>query len=185
MPARDPSEQPDDEAMRARLESLPRGLSPERNLWPGIARRIERRQGRLVVLRRVALGGALAAAASFALYTGRAPRDVLPVVPPTPSVALAPSASAPSVGPLFPGEADYTRAADALLVEFEKERASMPAETARVLDENLVVVNLAIAACRSALVGDPDDPELRSSLDLAYEEKLDLLRTAVELPTGS
>ena len=186
MPAHDPSERPEDEALRQKLEGLPRELAPERNLWPGIAHRIRRRQAPLVVLRRVALGGLVAAAASFAVYASRAPRHVFPVGPSPSSVAVVPALSSQSAPErLFPGEADYARAAEALLAEFENERPSLSPDTVRVFEENLAIVDRAIGTCKTALLDDPDDPELLESLDLAYEEKLELLRTAVELPTES
>jgi hypothetical protein len=174
------------DARADKLRDLPREVSPGRNLWPEIARRIERRRGRLALVRRAVPLVFVAAAASYLLYMSRAPREVLPATPPAVSVAVAP----PSVPPapeaaLFPGETEYVRAADALLAEFKSDRASLPEATVHVFDENLAIIDRAIEACRGALTDHPDDPELRASLELAYDEKLELLRTAVELSMGS
>jgi hypothetical protein len=101
---------------------------------------------------------------------------VLPVVPvhsasPAPEIRL-------------PGETEYARAALVLASELQERRPSFPSRDVTVLDENIGILDDAIASTRAALLAHPDDTELRAELDRTWEDKLDLLREATELPTG-
>jgi len=130
----------------------------------------------------------LAVAAGVVLYTVR-PRPAridAAVVPLAPVSALASAESSPTPeAGLLPGEAEYREAAGTLFTDYQRQRGAIAPATVRVLDENLAVVDAAIDACRAALRIDPDDADLRASLDLAYEQKLELLRAASELPAGT
>ncbi len=186
---------------RAKVGALRQKLEPGRDLWPAIAPRLDAVRGRARSGHRVVqskgiravLAGVLAAAAMALIARSRGPTlATVPGVAPNviPSTAVAASAprrthalaGTPPEGALL-GEADYLRAIGALMSEFAESRPSMMPETAAVFDENLRIIDGAIDAWRGALLTTPDDPEVRASLDQAYEDKLELLRSATELPT--
>ena len=83
----------------------------------------------------------------------------------------------------LPGEKDYRGAELALATELAHHRPGMPARAEAAIDHNLRVVDEAIETTREALREDPDDPELREELDRTWDEKLDLLAMASELPS--
>ena len=56
--------------------------------------------------------------------------------------------------------------------------AILPPATRRVVEENLTIVATAVARLSSALAGDPGNRELALLLAAAYEQQIDLLRTA-------
>ncbi len=166
--------------LQARVDRLPRELRPGRDLWPGIAGRVARSSpARRSRARMAASGGAvlvLAAAASV-LVALRGRHDGPPLLPTASTPAPAPFATA-----AFPGEGDYVAAERLLDGELAARRASMPAGEAAVIERNVRIVDDAIAATRAALADHPQDEELRAELDRDWEDKLDLLRDAVELP---
>jgi hypothetical protein len=182
---------PDDDALRARVEHLAREVPPARDLWPDIERRIEAkgaRRARTTARRVHAFGAAaLALAAAVALVVAAGARR-----PPGPSSPLLASASSPMrlavpshgpPSPLLPGETDYEGAEHALDSELDGRRAVLPPAEAAVLDDNLRIVDEAIASTRSAVLERPDDLELRAELDRDWQDKIDLLRQAIELPS--
>jgi hypothetical protein len=181
---------PRDPRLIEALRDVPREQEPARDLWPDVARRIAARRSRMWIFRGAGASLGLALAASAVLYATRprpAPHDAS-IVPPAPVSALASAASppAPEAEPsLVPGEAEYRDAARLLLADYQRQRSAISPATVRILDENLSLVDAAIDACRSALRTDPNDADLRASLDLAYEQKLELLRAAAELPAGT
>lgn len=172
--------------LRARLDRLPREVPPGRDLWPGIAQGIARSPRRRPA--RVAFAvSALALAAGLALAVGLRAWPRQPVA--SASAVAGQEASAPP-GPLesaspaapLPGEADYEGAERALSSELEARRGTLPATEVRVLDDSLRLFDDAIDSTREALRAHPDDAELRAELDRVWEDKIDLLRQATELP---
>jgi hypothetical protein len=170
----------DEEALRARVERLPREMPTERDLWPAIRARVlraspSRRRERW--LRIGGSAGALAAAAALVLaLRGRSPL-------PTAGTSADAARAGPVVG-AFAGESDYVGAERALDAELASRRPELPSGATAVIDRNLRIVDDAIASTRSALLENPGDPELRAELDRDWQDKLDLLRDAVELPGG-
>jgi hypothetical protein len=166
-----------DEDLRRRIEELPREIAPERDLWPAIARRARPRRRWPA---RLAVGfGVAAAAAALVLATRRPPEPKAPI-------GVVPS-TVPSVAPVatpLPGEAEYASALASLEAELSQRRPEMPERARDALDEDLRVVDAAIAVSRAALVDRPGDPDLQAELDRAYEDKLDLLRETTDLLTG-
>jgi hypothetical protein len=168
---------PDDhDPLSRRLARLPRELPPSRDLWPEISERVGASRPRHRVARLAAASGlAMAAAAALVLGLRTGPRSI----PGYPSTASAPERGAPSA---LAGESDFRVAEVALATELEARRAHMSADEVAVLDDNLRVVDEAIQTTRSAIGESPGDPELRAELDRAWEDKLDLLQQATELP---
>lgn len=168
--------------LREDVERLPRELTPQRDLWPEVARRIEASRRRARMVRSITMASTLAVAATLALVMGLRGRHA-----PSP-VALAPSVSIPAPTPVLaspppplPEEDTYASAERMLDTELDARRASLRPAQAAVLDENLRIVDQAIETTRAAVRDHPDDPELRSELDRVWQDKLDLIRQVTEL----
>ena len=190
-----------DERSKERLKDLPREVLPPRDLWPEISAKIDarereaRRPSRLVA---AAFVGAIAMAAAAALVIGRgrggghdrdegasAQGDAAGASAAFTAAANASSAgSAAGAAAMLPEEADYEAAAATLRAELEARRAEEPPAVLAVVDENVRIVDDAIRAVRAALVAHPEDTELHADLDRAYQDKLDVLRAATELPSS-
>ncbi len=76
-------------------------------------------------------------------------------------------------------EEKYRGAAEELERELNQMRPELPPETVHIVEENLRVINKALAEARAALREEPNDPALSDLMRSAYEKKLDLLRHAV------
>ena len=173
---------PDDDRLRDEIGRLPREHAPERDLWPGITERIQQASPRARTQRRAAAAAAssLAFAAIAALVVGLRGQGSVPSS--VASVDPSPRPSSPAPRAELPGEADYEGAERMLATELADRRASLPPEEATVIDKNLRIVDDAIASTREALRKDPEDDELRAELDRAWDDKIDLLERATELP---
>jgi anti-sigma factor RsiW len=164
----------------ARAQTLP-DAAPDRDLWRDIATRIgSTPRARVSVFKRMVtsrLSFTLPqlAAASLALMvlsgglvwmakSGDPRADFQPV----------------SAAPHRTDRADD--ALTALEKTFESRRASLDPETARVLEENLALLDQAIEDCRRAIVEDPSNPYLSAHLSDVREQKLALLGRAATLP---
>ncbi len=168
---------------------LPSWVEPPRDLWPGIALRIERQKvvrGRFRSrARRYALTAAAAvvvAAAMLAAYTvGRrhTEESVLQIHEPTPAVVAA-SFDDTSLGSV---EAEFRHARSDLLSLLEQRRHQLSPETLSVVDSNLQLIDDAIEEITLALGDDPDNPQLSHRLAAVYRQQIELLRTATGLPS--
>jgi hypothetical protein len=175
----------------AHAASLPRSVTPPRDLWPGIARRVERERSWSW-----ASGGwspwALAAAATVAvglaavLWSARPPAAVrtveIPVATPEARLAALPGVVADPV--LAAAERQYEDAANALLEALQKRQAQLQPETLAVVRKNLEVIDRALAEVREELVRNPSNPELSRMLVATHRKKVDVLRRVVKLSTA-
>ncbi len=104
--------------------------------------------------------------------------------PDAPASARA-GAVAPATVGLMPdvlaAEAEFNRAAEELLAVLESRRAELPAGAYQVIDENLRIINEALAEVRAALDSDPANPRLGVMVTAIYRQKLSLLREAAGL----
>jgi hypothetical protein len=175
----------------AHAASLPRSVTPPRDLWPGIARRVERERSWSW-----AAGGwspwALAAAATVVLglaavlWTGRVPSAVKTVEIPaaSPEARLAALSSVVSDPVLATAERQYEDAANALLEALQAQRSELQPETLAAVRANLEVIDRALAEVRQALVRNPSNPELSRMLVATHRKKVDVLRRVVKLSTA-
>jgi hypothetical protein len=67
----------------------------------------------------------------------------------------------------------------------DKRHSTLDSATARVIDQNLLIIDAAIAQCRAALAKDPASRFLIQSLNDALGDKVQLLRTATMLPSAA
>lgn len=179
------------EALRrllADLRALPREVSPGADLRPAIRAQV-RRRSEARALRR--LRGPLAAAAAL-LVVGTATLTALVVraldddgasTPDAPTALLAEDRAA--VAELRALEREYGRAAEDLLAALERARSELPPGTARLVEQNVAVVERALAESRAALEEDPASPVLRELVLAAHRQRLDVLRRAMALALGT
>lgn len=100
----------------------------------------------------------------------------------TGTVAEAPMSADTSMTPVY---ARYDNAADDLARDLNQRRTGLNPETMAVLDSCLTTLDNAIRESRSALATTPGNATIAELLQVTYEQKLDLLRRAADLPLGS
>jgi anti-sigma factor RsiW len=184
------------EALRALLDdvaTLPLEMAPGRDLWAGIASRIEPQADvvpissarrwhapRWLTMAATIVGVALSSSLiTLKVMEQRAPQPV--AAAPVQSVA-APSAATPTALVAFkPAEEDYEVAIADLERVLTSRRTSLAPETVKTLETNLRIIDEAIRQSRAALVKDPNSRELTDMLADAYGQKLKVLQHAVEL----
>jgi len=172
-------------------------LAPSRDLWSGIAARIEPRVLPLAKRgpvwtpgrRRVAglvVGAAALVAASVMLTVVviRKPGTVAVTPAPTSPPALAPSGT-PSDNASYGDR--RIRAYDATIAVLDsavnERQPQLDTATIRIIKKNLLVIDAAIAESRAALAKDPKNSYLTQQLTRVLDQKVGLLRTAALLPS--
>lgn len=183
--------------IRAGALALPREIAPARDLWPGIAARIQsgvpaeppanviradfgaarRYRGSTVWVIRIAAALALVVISSSVtawLLRGPVPVATLPqrVVQPQTTTSLAAFA---------PMEAEYRSAVETLSIELAARRQQLSPETIATVEENLRIIDQAIAEARAALRANPANAEIPLLLSGVYRQKVELLQNAVQL----
>jgi hypothetical protein len=176
-------------SLSRRVDELARWVVPSRDLWPGIAHRIERdkvvqvrfrSRARRYVL--AAVAAAVTVAAMLAAYTvGRqhSERSVVVRGDATPA-AVAASFEGTTLGAV---EAEFRHARTELMTILEQRRHELSPETLWVVDSNLRLIDDAIEEITMALGQDPDNPQLSHRLAAVYRQQIELLRTATSLPS--
>ena len=165
---------------------------PQANLWPGVARRVER-----PAMRRfsVTLPQALAASVAVALLSGALVWRVMgtsnglhdgntaptrePVVQ-----AFRPADEVPGVATVSYADAQYDAAVADLEKALQEGRGRLDKSTIAIVEHNLQIIDRAIDQARQALEADPANSYLSSHLVEARRRKLDLLRRAAALTEG-
>ncbi len=171
---------------------------PQTDLWPGIAARlrpqaelasgradgtvIQLAERRVPVRRRFAftLPQLAAAAVVLMLLTGSGVWAALNGIgrgrPPVATASVANAAPAGSIR-----FASYNATVRSLEQELNARRPQLDSVTVRVVEENLKIIDRAIADSRAALAADPSSTYLSTSLARAMQQKVDLLRRATAL----
>lgn len=175
--------------LAARIAELPQTLEPERDLWPGVAARLDAarvargRFGRRELA--VAASVLLAAAAVVGAYlAGR--QQALTASAPAPSAA--PVAGAIETEALLAsfdalGVLDYATTRRDLLEILERRRDQLAPETFALVMANLELIDQSMARIAEALGADPDNALLQRQLVAAYRRQVDLLERAARLPS--
>lgn len=187
--------------LRDRARALPRELQPERDLWAGIAARLDARspqqraaaipirraadRRRLVVLDRSALAAAavivIAFSSLFALFGTRGGAGGL-------GLGLADAADQRPVTALAafePTEEEYLGTLESLVLQLESRREALSPATVAVVEENLRIIDGAIVEIRSALEAEEKSTELPLLLSGVYRQKVELLQTVLQLDSRS
>ncbi len=169
--------------------ALPRSVSPPRDLWPGISRRI----GRGRVWSRgswqpvLAVAAAVVAALGAVVFWQQPPPPVHTVVVTSPAAGSSHSIRPASLQ-MDPGliamERDYQAAANALLAVLQERKDDLEPETLANVERNLAVIDAALAEVHRALEKDPARPELGRMLVSTHRKRVDILRKMVKLSTA-
>jgi len=183
--------------LRAEARALPREMQPSRDLWQGIAARMESgspSDGAIPIRRKAAsrisrtsTWTALAAAAGILVALtaatlqlmnrpGDAPMAAAPIID-------APAESRPltALAAFEPTEQEYLVALADLEQVYEARRSSLSPETVAVIDQNLRIIDAAIADIRAALEAESTNVELPFLLSGVYRSKVDLLDATTRL----
>jgi hypothetical protein len=176
------------EALLARAAALPRELEPTRDLWPGIAARL---QGGVRVLgfprraeprRRASRPlGLLAAAAALVAVSSSVTAVLVRPEPKPERDAPDQFAVAVDADPLLRAERDYERAAAELMAAIEERRDLLAPQTREAIESSLSVMDRALLDLRTALESDPGNRELARLFNTTHRKRVDLLREAVRL----
>ncbi len=164
----------------AQAATLPREIQPERDLWPGIAARLERTGNRRWQPRwPMALAAGLAIATVSALLTGGLLQE--PDGAPGPMLAGEPAAAIVPVryGPNSGLGPDQLQARDELLRQFEARLAELGPETRATVLRNLEIIQRAADEIDAALAEDPGSGLLTGLLLNAFQQELDLYSRVV------
>jgi hypothetical protein len=169
------------------LSNLPDSVEPGKDLWPEIEDQIQPRglsvafgEGRSPWFLRIKLAAAavvlmaLSSAVTSFWIQNRDPLD-------RPSDKQFNFVS----GELRPFEVTYSLTIDELTSLLREQRGKISPETARVIEANLSIIDEAIRTSREALESDPANQDLIRTVTAMYEEKVDLLQRAADLPVGS
>jgi hypothetical protein len=173
---------------------------PENDLWPGIAGRITRPRRVTFTIPQLAAASVLLAVLSggaAVLLLGRANGPSRTAADRNESAATAPVAetSVPAAVTLSDAmgsesgitaavnvaDAQYDEAVAELERALENGRGRLDQTTISVVEQNLSIIDLAIAEARGALMADPSNGYLSGHLLEARRRKLDLLRRAAAL----
>jgi anti-sigma factor RsiW len=158
---------PELRALVIAARSLPKSITPPRDLWTGVEVRIERHVTWDV--RRRVWQFALAAAAVLVIAL---------------SFRLLPPFTAfyhPAGKGWVAVQADYEQATQELSGLLAAQRGRLRAGTVALVERNLDVIDGAIRESRAALARDPANTELESLLAAAARQKVELLRWAARV----
>lgn len=166
--------------------------APDRDLWTGIASRLEQRPGvadleQRRTRRRVSFSvpQLLAAGLALMLLSGASVWLLLAPAgsaPATSTVAVNSPVGEAAVAAAMPG---YQAAASDLQRVLADLRDRLDPETVRVIEENLAVIDRAIDEAQAALAQDPANPFLNQHLAENMWRKVRLLRQATEIATAA
>ena len=173
-------------AVVARARQLEDRL-PERDLWSGIAARIEASDAGVIELptsrtsRRFSFSGLQLLAASVVLVLMSAgTMYLLTQRQGAPQVVQVPETEA-----VHPSVRAVTRNYDAAVAELEgvleRNREQLDTATVRVFEQNLAIIDRAIADAQAALGQEPSNPYLTRYLDQTMQKKVQLLRRATRV----
>jgi anti-sigma factor RsiW len=171
--------------VRTALAALPEDVEPERDLLPEILARTER----------TASGSAGPAAhrawAAWHMRAASVPRAVWAVAASLVFFLIGAAAffALDRGGPVrvtrtktLTVETAYAGEIGELTEALAARRATLRPETVKTIEDNLRIIDDAIARSRAALEQDPSSGDLLQLLSYTYETKIELLRRAAEIP---
>jgi hypothetical protein len=168
---------------------LPASIDPPEGTWDAIAARtVDLGRTRRAVLHDLRAPLAAAAIVLVALGAGASALLLRAPAPSEPAVAVVDDdmaeASAATVATLVAAEDTYQRAFDRLLVEFRANRAELDSATVRVVEENIAIIDTALANARAALVADPANRALPLLITETHLKRIKLVERALRLSAG-
>ena len=170
------------EELRDEVRSLPRGVEPGRDLWPGLKARLQdeprrsRSRGRILPFRLPAASPAVRWATALAAVL------VMAV-----GLTLARRMESPAANPagaaLAASEAEYLEARREVLAQLD-EPGAWSSEVVAVVNANLEVVDRSVREVEVDLARNADDPHLRLVLADRYRSQAELLRNLQRRSAG-
>ncbi len=157
-----------DDPLLAAVRQLPREVEPERDLWPALEARLQPRRPKKLY--------ALTAAAALLFAIAGAALLAEPTPAPTVQV-LAPAAEQEP-----DWQAEMDEATTALAARLDQRRDELDPETLALVEQNLALIDAAIAETAKALETHPDDQRLAVVLRDVLARQVQLLETAARLP---
>lgn len=159
------------------VEQLPTGIMPDRDLWPGIAKRLQPPKPNIITFpntrRRWAGLGLVAAAILLVVTLGNLP-TILNGGISDPIIPVAESEHDQIT-------AEYEEAKATLLAALELQRDELAPETLSIIEENLTIIENAVVDIDRAMAANPNNPKLEGMLYAAYQSEVSLLKNAVQL----
>lgn len=160
------------------------GQQPEGDLWPGISAEIKRKRvvafpARLA--QRFSLAQLAAAAAVVAVLSGGGVWMAMRSGGEVPVVAAVPTPAGsgnPTFQPAVFDDPEYDEAVSQLETILHEGRTVLDSSTVRIIEENLKVIDEAIAEARAAIEADPSNVNLGVRVKTHMQRKLVLLRQA-------
>ena len=179
------------EGLLEQAERMPVGIAPPEDLWPDLRRRIE--DEKLVALTTPTAPpsppwwtrpwSAAVAAAMLVLATAGATAWLLApdggeIQPGVGTIQISlPENTPPQVAILI---TDYERMTHLLAEEFASKRDLLPPDAAQTVDDNLRIIDEALAELRQVLLSQPENKTVFELLTTAYRQKVSVLEHATE-----
>jgi hypothetical protein len=183
-----------DDRLMEEASRMPVDIQPERDLWPGIAARLEPREqpgrdtGRWRLVGAIAAAVALVAVSSLLTVwvTDRSEPVTISRVQP-PQGMTRPAAGSATFGPDYVLGPKYEKARQQLSRDLEVQLKTLSPKTREVVEKNLSQIRQAMADINGALAEDPGNVLLQQLLMAAYQDEMTMLmevnRMAQSLPT--
>ena len=176
----------DDGGSGLRLQDLPQGIEPARDLWPAIASALAadtgtRSSGRISQWRRPAALAAVVALLAVGFWVGRHATHPLPVSPM--------AARLPATGETLPtawrGDPEYVRLRQQLEARASIGLASLAPSEQRAVAASLATIQRAVADLEAALGNDPANALLQILLVQSCQEEMRVLSALERMSTPS
>ena len=155
-----------------KLNALPRELAPEHDLWPEIARRIDRPKRSWLP---VAVAASLAISAVSALFTWQ----ILELR------RQEAAAHAVALEYLQQIESPYLPARTSYEQQWNAVRGQVDPETAAIIERNLAIIRQANEELAAALKKQPDNRGMQQLLRRSLAKEVDVYQRAVDAARGS
>jgi hypothetical protein len=152
----------------ARLEQLPREVTPSRDLWPEIAASIAAPPASRRRLPLALAAGVVIATAAGAIGWQLARQQ-----------SMSPGAAQSAAGFAEPANAGYLSMRTALERTYRDRLQLLPPATRSRIEQDLATIRSANADIRRALAADPQSPVLNRLLESTWEQEFDLYTTVV------
>lgn len=162
-----------DDKLTSAARQLATEISPERDLWPGIAKAIESpRRARWTLMLAQAAAIVLLVGASSAVTYVAVKDSQGPVIEVAPELLFEQT----SFGGRYNLGPGFQDARNTLTTQFDLELARLSPESRAEVEKNLEIVRVAIQDINRALEQDPDNVAIQQKLLSTYREELSLLR---------
>ncbi len=168
------------------LDALPRAIPPERDLWPGIESRLDRRSPRRAAWAWQAAAAVLLVAVSSLVTATLVRREAAPVARvPVPSPGAPAQVTPAAFGRSGALNGEYQAARRQLAAQLEQRLATLPPSARQKLEANLAEMRRAADEINAALARQPGDALLEELLLNTYQDELGVLANVNQLTSTS